>query len=286
MASAGSAKPVDASGSIAAACIVRRLHCAAPAASGETSCRPRPSFSTSTAPWSTRAPDLVETLNVILGREGLPAIAYDDARKLVGWGARRMIERGLEAKAGSGGQPTCSACSTISSPIMPTMSRIARGRFPASSRRSDTLAARGCRFAVCTNKLEWLSVRLLEALGLADRFVAICGQDTFAVQKPDPDALHGTLRRAGGTIGRAVMVGDSETDIATAQAAGMPVIAVDFGYTAVPVTELGPDRIISHFNALPDSIVELLALRDAPLAAAAGIPARPENCEIPTSGAA
>ena len=64
----------------------------------------------------------------------------------------------------------------------------------------------------------------------------------------------------------------------------MPVIAVDFGYTAVPVTELRPDRIISHFNALPNSIVELLALRDTPLAAAAGIPPRPENSEIPTSG--
>jgi phosphoglycolate phosphatase len=68
------------------------------------------------------------------------------------------------------------------------------------------------------------------------------------------------------------MVGDSQTDIATAKAAGMPVIAVDFGYTDVPVTELGPDRIISHFNALPDSIAELLALRDSPIAAAADIP--------------
>jgi phosphoglycolate phosphatase len=68
------------------------------------------------------------------------------------------------------------------------------------------------------------------------------------------------------------MVGDSETDIATAKAAGMPVIAVDFGYTDVPVTELGPDRVISHFNSLPDSIAELLALRDGPLGAAADIP--------------
>jgi phosphoglycolate phosphatase len=218
------------------------------------------------------APDLVETLNVILGREGVPAIAYDDARLLVGWGARRMIERGLESE-GQKRRPT-DVQRLFDDFIAHYADHVAdRSRpFPGVVEALDTLAARGCRLAVCTNKLEWLSVRLLEALGLAHRFVAICGQGTFAVQKPHPDALHETLRRAGGTIGRAVMVGDSETDIATAKAAGVPVIAVDFGYTDVPVTELGPDRIISHFNSLPDSIAELLALRDGPLGAAADIP--------------
>jgi phosphoglycolate phosphatase len=95
------------------------------------------------------------------------------------------------------------------------------------------------------------------------------------VQKPHPDALHGTLRRAGGTIHRAVMVGDSETDIATAQAAGMPIIAVDFGYTEIPVAELTPDKIISHFNALPDAIADVLAARGAPAGAAAAAPGKP-----------
>jgi phosphoglycolate phosphatase len=220
------------------------------------------------------APDLVETLNVILGREGLPAIAYDDARLLVGGGARRMIERGVTSE----GKPRTAADldRMFNDFIAYYADHVAdRSRpFPGVVEALDTLAARGCRFAVCTNKLEWLSVRLLKALDLADRFVAICGQDTFAVQKPHPDALHGTLRRAGGTINRAVMVGDSETDIVTAQAAGMPVIAVDFGYTDVPVTQLGPDRIISHFNALPDSIADVLAARSASLGAAPAAPGK------------
>ena len=153
--------------------------------------------------------------------------------------------------------------------------------FPGVEEALDTLAARGCRFAVCTNKLEWLSVRLLKALGLADRFVAICGQDTFAVQKPHPDALHGTLRKAGGTLHRAVMVGDSHTDIATAQAAGMPVIAVDFGYTDIPVAQLAPDKIISHFNALPDcDCGRAGGARDAVRAPPRPRPARPEGAAI------
>jgi phosphoglycolate phosphatase len=218
------------------------------------------------------APDLVETLNVVLGREGLPAVPYEEARLLVGAGARRMIERGIA----SGGGPAADIDRLFDDFIAYYADHVAdRSRaFPGVVEALDTLAARGCRFAVCTNKLEWLSVRLLSALGLADRFVAICGQDTFAVQKPHPDALHGTLRRAGGTLHRAVMVGDSHTDIATAKAAGMPIIAVDFGYTEIPVAQLAPDRIISHFNALPDSIADVLAARGVPVGAAAAAPGK------------
>jgi phosphoglycolate phosphatase len=220
------------------------------------------------------APDLVETLNVVLGREGLPAVPYGEARLLVGAGARHMIERGI---AGGGqARPAADIDRLFDAFIAYYADHVAdRSRaFPGVVEALDTLAARGCRFAVCTNKLEWLSVRLLGALGLADRFVAICGQDTFAVQKPHPDALHGTLRRAGGTLHRAVMVGDSHTDIATAKAAGMPIIAVDFGYTEIPVAQLAPDRIISHFNALPDSIADVLATREVPAGAAAVAPGK------------
>ena len=221
------------------------------------------------------APDLVETLNVVLGREGLPAIPYEEARLLVGAGARRMIERGLASEGEA--RPAADIDRLFNDFIAYYADHVADHSrpFPGVADALDTLAARGCRFAVCTNKLEWLSVRLLNALGLAGRFVAICGQDTFAVQKPHPDALHGTLRRAGGTIHRAIMVGDSETDIATARAAGMPVIAVDFGYTEIPVADLAPDRIISHFNALPDAIADLLAARGAPAGAAAAAPGKP-----------
>jgi phosphoglycolate phosphatase len=210
------------------------------------------------------APDLVETLNVVLGREGLPAIAYDEGRLLVGAGARRMIERGVASEGNA--RTTADLNRMFNDFIAYYADHVAdRSRlFPGVVEALDTLAGRGCRLAVCTNKLEWLSVRLLKSLGLADRFAAICGQDTFAIQKPHPEALRRTIEKAGGTIHRAVMVGDSQTDIATAQAAGMPIIAVDFGYTEVPVSQLAPDRIISHFNALPDSIAEVLAARGPP----------------------
>jgi len=147
--------------------------------------------------------------------------------------------------------------------------------FPGLEAALDLLAARGCRFAVCTNKLERVSVELLEALGLAGRFAAICGSDTFGVQKPDAGAVLGTLRKAGGEASRAIMVGDSQTDIAAAKAARIPVVAVDFGYTEIPVSDLAPDRIISHFSALPDAVAALLSLGTEP---APGSRATPLPC--------
>ena len=126
--------------------------------------------------------------------------------------------------------------------------------FPGLDAALDRLAARGCRFAVCTNKLEGLSRLLLEALGLTPRFAAICGQDTFGMQKPDPEILRRTSRRPAATLQRAVMVGDSGTDIATARAAGVPVVAVDFGYSETPIRDLGPDRLIGHFDELAAAV--------------------------------
>jgi phosphoglycolate phosphatase len=202
------------------------------------------------------APDLIATLNVILSREGLPAVPEHEARSLIGRGARGMLERGLALAGQTGGDIDRLYGDFIShySDHLADRSR----PFPGMEAALDTLAERGCIFAVCTNKLEWLSVRLLTSLGLASRFAAICGQDTFGVQKPDPEALLRTLGRAGGILDRAVMVGDSATDIATARAALMPVVAVDFGYTDVPVKDLGPDKIISHYRHLPDAVEMLL----------------------------
>jgi len=119
------------------------------------------------------APDLIDTLNVILGREGLPAVPYDQARALIGHGARRMLERGLAVA----GRPVGNIDRMFGAFIAYYSEHVAdRSRpFPGVEAALDKLAGRGCKFAVCTNKLEWLSVRLLKHLGLAGRFAAICG---------------------------------------------------------------------------------------------------------------
>jgi phosphoglycolate phosphatase len=121
----------------------------------------------------------------------------------------------------------------------------------------DELSGKGFRFAVCTNKIEWLSKLLLEKLEMTSRFEAICGADTFGVAKPDPAFLRQTIARAGGEVSTSIMVGDSGADVGVAQRAGVPVIGVTFGYTDVPIVELKPDIIIAHMQELPGAVARL-----------------------------
>jgi phosphoglycolate phosphatase len=205
------------------------------------------------------APDLVATLNVVLGRAGLRPLPFATARNMVGGGARALIERGVAAEgrlldAGELDRLYRDFIAHYTAHIAD------RSRpFPGVEAALTELERGGCRLAVCTNKLEALSIKLLDAFGLSGRFAAICGADTFAVAKPDPMIVHGTVARAGGRLEHAVMVGDSATDIAVARAAGLPVIAVDFGYSETPVAELGPDRVVTSFAALSEAVFALLA---------------------------
>ena len=191
---------------------------------------------------------------MILTREGFNAVAYEEAREAIGGGARRMLEQGL-AKDGHSLAPE--RLDDLTADFVDYYAKHIADHsqpFPGLNAALDTLTAEGCTFAVCTNKLEWLSVQLLDALKLSPRFLAICGQDTFKIAKPNPEVLRRTIAAAGGDVSRAIMVGDSITDIATARALGVPVIAVDFGYTDTPVTQLGPDIVISSFDELPAAV--------------------------------
>lgn len=204
------------------------------------------------------APDLIHTLNAILGTEGIPALSYDIARPMIGGGVRPLLEQALAERGQHPGETAMDAM--FDRYIRRYHDHIAdRSRpYPGLESALDRLTAHGFALAVCTNKFEALSLRLLDALGLTSRFAAICGQDTFPMKKPDPEVLRLTIARAGGDVARAVMVGDSETDVRVARAAGIPVIGVDFGYTRTPMAELSPDRLISHFDALPAAVHELL----------------------------
>jgi phosphoglycolate phosphatase len=203
------------------------------------------------------APDLIAALNYVLAREGLPAVPLASARNMIGAGARKMIERGLEVE---GRAVTIDDLNRMTADFIEFYAEhIADASRPFEGLEAalDDLASRGYGLAVCTNKLEWLSRRLLEALGLSGRFAAICGADTFGVSKPDPVILRQTVAKAGGAVTSSIMVGDSGNDIGVARRVGMPVIGVSFGYTDVPIAELKPDRLIHHMRDLPEAVGEL-----------------------------
>lgn len=203
------------------------------------------------------APDLIATLNVILRREGLPEVPLSKARDMIGAGARAMIERGFELARMELTPQRSDELFREFLVIYADNLCVGSHLFPGVGEALDTLARAGYRLAVCTNKVELHSRRLLEQLGIANRFAAICGRDTFPWYKPDARHLSMTIETAGGDPARAVMVGDSRTDIDTAKAAGIPVIAVPFGYTDTPVDQLGPEAVVQNFGELAATIAAL-----------------------------
>jgi phosphoglycolate phosphatase len=210
------------------------------------------------------APDLINALNFVLDREGLPPVPLHSARNMIGAGARKLIERGLELEGRSMGVADVNRLTGDFINYYAAHIADASRPFEGLESALDDLDARGYRFAVCTNKLEWLSKLLLDQLGLSWRFSAICGADTFGVSKPDPAILQQTIARAGGQLAAAIMVGDAGPDIGVARRAGVPVIGVEFGYTEVPIADLKPDRLISHMQDLP-AAVESLTLQRHPI---------------------
>ena len=203
------------------------------------------------------APDLVRALNAVVTEEGLPPVELDDALTMVGRGGRVLIQRAFAADGRQVEGPELERLFKAFTDHY--AAHVAEGSraFPGVEAALDRFAAAGWLLAVCTNKAHPLVKPLMDALGLAPRFGAMVGQGALPWQKPDERVFNETVRLAGGTAGRAIMVGDSQTDIETARAAGVPVVAVTFGYTPVPIAEFAPDRLIDHFDQLWDAVASL-----------------------------
>jgi phosphoglycolate phosphatase len=205
------------------------------------------------------APDLMGTLNVLLQREGVAPLPLSQARSLIGAGAKALLARGFAVAGQPLEEPRLSIL--FDDFIAYYLAHIADESRPFEGviAAMDVLEAGGARLAVCTNKRTDLSLALLDALGLTRRFAAVVGGDAAPAQKPDPRHLTTTIERAGGRLDRAVMVGDSASDARAAQAAGVPLVLVSFGYTDIPAAELGADVVIDHFEDLPAACARLLA---------------------------
>ena len=202
------------------------------------------------------APDLIESLNHTIAARGLEPVTFADLTHLVGQGARVMIRRAFDLR----GQPLTDG------EVDPLFDRFIdhyKAHMPGKSKPFDGLEAcldrlekAGFNLAVCTNKAAQLAVPLLEKLGLSQRLSVVTGGDTFPFRKPDARHLLETISLAGGEPERSILVGDSINDIKAAQNASVASVGVTFGYSDVPVAELNPTRIISHFDELTAEIVE------------------------------
>ncbi|HKY81319.1 MAG TPA: HAD family hydrolase [Sphingobium sp.] len=191
--------------------------------------------------------DLAAAVNYAIGTVGRAPFPVDAIKPFVGKGAKVMLERALTASGGIDDGMTARLLPVLLDYYEQNLAIHSvpyAGLIPAL----DALSRAGVKLAVCTNKAERFTIPLMHQIGLSDRFASIVGGDTLGVAKPDPAPIHEMIARAGG--GRAIFLGDTINDIAGARNAGIPSVAVSFGFLDGPVEELAADAVIDHFDEL------------------------------------
>ncbi len=204
------------------------------------------------------SPDLLAAVNAVLGQAGRPLLRVDEIKTMIGGGAKHMLQLGFDA---SGGIDPIEFRTYYKAMLRHYEAHVSVGTRPFDGALAalDALDRLGVKTAIVTNKFESLAVKLLGELGLLDRFVTVIGGDTLGKGNAKPSAapISEMIDRCGG--GRAVFLGDSIYDIMAAKNAGIPSIAVSFGFLHGPVEELGADAVIDHF----DDLLPALALLGA-----------------------
>ncbi len=208
------------------------------------------------------APDLAEAVSEVLQAQGRRDVSLEETRGFVGQGAKVLLERAWAAT----GEPLAdgdeAALEALYQAFLeayhPRVARLSRP-FPGAVAVLEHLAGAGHALGLCTNKPAAPTRTLLQRLDLARYFGdAVVGGDSLPTRKPDPAPVHEVLRRCGGQPEAAVLVGDSPTDVQAAQAAGIAVVAVPWGYRDVPVDAMGADLVIGAFEDLPAALRSLL----------------------------
>jgi len=204
------------------------------------------------------AVDLARASDLLLGEHGLAAIGVAGTRRLIGHGIANLVDQALSSRGvkldAQGLSAATERFKVLYAQCIPDGSVL----YPGVREALAELQAAGWRLVVCTNKLEAFSRTILDALGIGGFFDIVAGPDTFGVAKPDPAHLVNTLPQGKLTAGHAaIMVGDSEVDIATARAAGIPVIAMSYGYAKAPLATLKPDAVADSFSRVPALVARL-----------------------------
>jgi phosphoglycolate phosphatase len=171
-----------------------------------------------------------------------------ELRAFVGHGAMNLIERGVAATGDAVDQATLLELHKRFLDFYGDNVADHSVVFDGLLAVLDKAQASGLKMGVCTNKVEHLSLKLLTELNMMQKFGSLVGGDTLPVMKPDPTPLIEAATRLGVNPKNILMVGDSETDIRTAQNAGVPVLAVTFGYTSQHVSAFNPTHMIDHYD--------------------------------------
>lgn len=201
------------------------------------------------------AEDLCGALNRALKSVGRPPVTVQQVRGMIGGGLPNLVMKGLEATGGP--IPQVQYDEIVKNARTDYEEHVADKSkpYPGVLEALRGLSQRGTKMGVCTNKPAAASKKLLAALGLDKYLAVVVGGDSLPVKKPHPQMAREVLKKLGNFAPEAaVLVGDSETDVKLARAAGLPVILVEGGYTEIPVKDLGADMVIRGFSQLNEKL--------------------------------
>jgi phosphoglycolate phosphatase len=203
------------------------------------------------------AGDIADVLNSCLVEDGIPPFDEPTVTTMIGGGAKVLVERALDRL---GRQQDTALLDRLYEKFATRYEALGAGRsrpFPGAVDVLALLADRGIGLAICTNKPEEITRRVLVQLDLARWFGAVIGESPRLPRKPAPHMLLAALAGLSAGPDDGVMIGDSAADIGTAKAAGVRSIAVTFGYTTIPAHELGADAVIDHLSQVPGVLERL-----------------------------
>ncbi|NND23041.1 MAG: HAD-IA family hydrolase [Silicimonas sp.] len=197
--------------------------------------------------------DLIAAANVCFARRGLGSLLDRDADKLTAFhGGRAMLRLGFSRADEALGEEEVDREYPLFLEVYGENIDRETKLYPGAEAALRSLLDTGVKIGICTNKPENLAETLMSRLGVRDLFGSLIGADTLPVRKPDPEPYRESVRRAGGDPARSVLIGDTETDVLTARAAGVPIVLVTFGPEGPDIARLKPDALLEGYADLPD----------------------------------
>lgn len=203
------------------------------------------------------APDLIRVLNDVIALENLPKTNFKEARKNVGYGARKLIIEALRREKKEVGSCRLDQLQEIFMHLYAKNMCLLSKPYPGVRDVLNSLKQKGAELSICTNKPGYLARPLIKDLSLSKFFIRIVGSDDLLRNKPYPDHIW-TAAGHRGTKKKIIMVGDSLPDVISAHKARVPSIVMQYGYSTIPARRLGGDYILQHFKELPLAINKLI----------------------------
>jgi phosphoglycolate phosphatase len=198
------------------------------------------------------AADLAGAVNAMLAAFGCEPLPVPEVRGMIGDGVATLVARALAAR--HCGQADPAKAAQMFMRHYESNATSLTTAFPGVERALQSLRAAAVPLAVCTNKPARITAAILESLGLAKYFARVIGGDSLPFRKPDPRVLLALLAAFDVPPERALLVGDSEVDAATARSAGVPFVLMTHGYRRGPAQEIPCITTLGSFDELPPLI--------------------------------